>query len=132
MRRHGTAGFTFLELMVASVCSAVIGGGTLMAFITAARISSAQLTPAVIEANGLAMQGIERYRNRVAQDDSWLATQVGLGWQTDAPPGGAGSESMQAGARRCFRVTNACGGLCYQVQTQVCWATIASPPCNCP
>lgn len=128
MRARG--GFTLIELLLASMASAVIGGGTLMAFVTAARISANQLTPTVIEATGLAAQTIEKYRSRVARDDGWLAAQVPLGWQTDALPGGAGTESMQPGARRCFRVTNACGGLCYQVEAQVCWTDMTG--CNCP
>ena len=123
------AGMTFVELLMASLISAAVGGGTLMAFVTAARISSAQMSPAVAEANGLAAQTIERFRNRVAADDATLGGLVGAGWQADPLPGGAGSESIQAGARRCYQVAAACGGGCYQFDAKVCWGDLTGCPC---
>jgi type II secretory pathway component PulJ len=124
-----TAGLTLLELMVALVATAVIGGGTLMAFMSAAQMTQRQLTPAVIEANHLAMQTIEKYRNQVAADNTWLATRATMPWQSDPLPGGAGTESMQGGARRCIRVRNACAGACYQVEVRVCWGSFGA--CGC-
>lgn len=128
----GRAGFTFVELLMASLISAVVGGGTLMAFVSAARIAGAQATPAVAEANALAVQTLEQFRNRVAADDAWLSSQLPLGWVSEPLPGPTTSETIvvPATARRCYRVSLACGGSCYQLETQVCWDDLAG--CSCP
>lgn len=129
MRNAG--GFTFVELMMASLVSAIVGGGTLMAFVTAARIARAQASPAVAEANALAAQTIEWYRNRVAADDNFLLTQLFTGWVSDPLPGSTDTESIQQGgaAERCYRVTSACGGSCYQMEVKVCWGNMTGCPC---
>ena len=128
-----------VEVLVASVVASVVAGGTMMAFVTAARMMQAQDNPKFAEANDCAAQTIERFRNRVAADDTWLNDQVALGWQadalTDAVSGcGGGSESIQsvgAGAKRCYRVTPepSCAPQCYRLEVKLCWDD--TTPCLC-
>lgn len=151
-RRRPAAGFTLVEVLVSSVIASVIAGGTLMAFVTAMRINHAHSNPAMAEASGFAQQTLESLRNNVAADSAWFSTTAGTGWNTDALPGGGGSESIQskgAGAKRCYRVTKEdCDGDtlvdgdpdpgppptterdCYAVSAHVCWDNLAG--CQCP
>ena len=134
-------GFTFIELMVASLITSVVAGGTFMALATAARLSVAQSSPAIGEAMGFAQESVERPRNHVAADDmGWFTSRVGS-WQDDALSATpTGSESInqppvkQAERRYCV-VPADCDGVgptddCYRVEVRVCWngTTIS----NCP
>jgi len=140
-------GFTMVEVLVASVLASVVAGGTMMAFITAARISHEQSSPSIAEAGGYAQETVERFRNRVAasqaQDpafgDNWLTTTAGAGWTNDPlpPPASGGTESilgMGTGAKRCYRLTAAdCDGVpgndCYALEVKVCWKDLTGCPC---
>lgn len=124
-------GYTFLEVLLSAVIVSVVAGGTMMAFVTAARISRASNPAGYAEASYYAQQTIEQFRNRVADQssDPWLSTNAGKGWQADllpAPPG-KNDPILDASPKRCYQVNTACGGACYQVDVQVCW-TGASPP----
>ncbi|GEM_PF-863947 len=143
-RIRRVTGFTLIEVVVAALIASIVAAGTLMAFITAARMSARQGSPAYAEASGYAQQTLERIRNAVAADDAWFQTQAAVGtWIADALPGGGGSESIQAlPAKRCYLVTpQDCdndGAVasppaeqdCYSVSVQVCWRDLAG--CLCP
>lgn len=136
-RAVGRAGFTLMEVIMASVIASLVAGGTLAAFIAAARMTARQGSPAYAEAGGFAQQTLERIRNAVAADDTWFQTQAAIGtWIADALPGGGGSESIQAlPAKRCYLVTpRDCDALpgndCYSVSVQVCWRDFTG--CLCP
>ncbi len=68
-RAGGRGGFTLVEVLAASAIGAVVTGGTLMAFVTAARLTAERDDPSIVEASGFAQQTIERFRNRIACDD---------------------------------------------------------------
>ena len=124
-----------VEVLAASLAASVIAGGTLMAFVAAARIMKAQ-DAKLPEADLCAAQTLERFRNHVAADDTWLSTQAATGWQSDSLTDpvsgcGGGTESIQniATAKRCYRVSSApsCGPECYQLEVKVCWGATACP-----
>ena len=131
--RAGWGGFTLIEVMVASAISAVVAGGTMMAFVTAARMVRAQNSPGMAEASGFAQQTLERLRNRVAADDTFFTAQAGPTWWDDplpVPGAGTNSESIlwEVPTSRKYRVTaEDCDGVvagppdCYAVAVKVCW-----------
>ncbi|MBI4340650.1 MAG: prepilin-type N-terminal cleavage/methylation domain-containing protein [Candidatus Omnitrophica bacterium] len=130
-------GMTFIELMVASVISAAVAGGTLATMITAARLSTGKVSPDVGEAVALGQETIERPRNHVAADDlGWFASRTGS-WQDDdvalPPPTSSESILQPPGAerRRCITpVDDDLDGRTdyYKVQVVVCWdGTTACP-----
>ena len=136
------SGFTLVEVLVATLLAAVVAGGTMMAYVTAARMAGGPATSASAEAAGYAQQTLEKFRNLVAANDptytTWLSTNAGPAWHGDAIVGGGGSDSIQnmgAGARRCFRVTpedcDGVGGVgdCHAVQVRVCWNDVSA--CSC-
>ena len=122
-------GFTIIEVLAASVVAAVVAGGTMMAFVTAARIQALQTNPHLAEADGLAEQTAERLRNQVAAD---LNLPVG-GWQNDPIIGGGSTSITTLGATRQYRIQPGdCDGDgilagvageqdCYVVSVQVQW-----------
>ena len=128
-------GFTLVEVLVASVIASVVAGGTMMAFVTAARINSVQSNPDMSEASGFAQQTVERFRNQVGADSTWLSTQADGAWHGDALPGGGGTASiLTKGPKRCYRVTaedldgdTVTDG--YAVSATVCWNDLAGCPC---
>lgn len=133
-RRKGALGYTLTEVLVASLLGSVVAGGTLMAYVTASRMLQGALHPDLAEANILAQQTIERFRNRVAADDGWLASRVPRGWRKHAISFSSGTESIRtlgAGARRCYRVRNCPPALgnCYAMQVKVCWNDLTGCPC---
>ncbi len=132
------AGFTFFEVLAASMIASFVAGGTLLAFVTAARITGVQNHAALSEANSLAVQTIEKYRNRVAADDvtalNSLPVRAGApAWVLEPfdalPPGG----TVLTAAKRCSRVSPApgCGVNCYQVEVRVCWDGTSVGACPC-
>lgn len=134
----GCAAFTLVEIIIASLITAVVVGGTMAAFIAAARMTHAQNGPLYAEAMNCAQQKLERFRNRVAQDDPFLQANAGLGWQIDngvddLTDCGSGSESLQTRApqrRFCVRGEDCDGapGLdCFAVLVRVCWDGTACP-----
>lgn len=132
-------GFTLIEVLVASVLATVVAGGTMMAYITAARIARGPSSQSYAEAFGYAQQTAERFRNLVADDaayTAWLAASAGPAWHTDVLPASGGTESVIAlGARRCYRVTPLdCDGVggagdCHNVEVKVCWNDLTGCPC---
>ncbi len=138
--RRAAAGFTLVEVLVASVIASVIAGGTMMAFVTAARINRTQSNPDMAEASGYAQQTVERFRNLVANDAAWagwITTNADGAWHTDAlpPPGSGGTESiLDKGPKRCYRVTaedvdGVAGTDAYAVSAKVCWKDLTGCPC---
>ncbi len=72
-RRRANSGFTMFEVLVSSAIGAVIAGGTMTAFVTAARLVKDQDNPVKLEATSYAQQTIERFRNRIAcTDPEWF------------------------------------------------------------
>lgn len=63
-------GVTLTEVLVASVVIVVVAAGTMLAFVTALRIS--QRIPINVEAASYAEQTLERYRNMIACDSAWF------------------------------------------------------------
>lgn len=132
-QHRGGTGFTILETLVAALLTSVVAGGTLMAFVSAARMVREESSPASVEAASYAQQTVERFRNKVATDDTWLSTQAGV-WGNDSLPGSGGSESILttgASRRYCIKSVSAanCGGLdgCFAIRAQVCWNGAACP-----
>ena len=134
--RRNQQGMTFIELMVASVISAAVAGGTLAAMVTAARLSNAKASPQVGEAAMWAEQSIEQPRNHVAADDlNWFTSRAGT-WQDNPPlPGPTSSESILqppgAQRRQCITpVDEDRNGTTdyYAVQVRVCWDNTATCP----
>ena len=133
--RLSAKAFTLAEMLVASAITSVVVGGTMAAFVTAAREQQVKNGPELAEASGYAQQLLEEFRNHVAAatDDPFLTTRVGTSWRNDgiSPlPAGGGSESiLNLSARRCYQVTTACGGECTQVQAMICWRDLSGCPC---
>jgi len=137
--QRAAAGFTLVEVLVASVIASVVAGGTMMAFVTAARINSTQSNPEMTEASGYAQQTVERFRNLVANDATWSAWLVANAdgvWHNDAlpPPSGLPTDEsiLEKGAKRCYRVTQetvVVPGDAYAVSAKVCWKETG---CLCP
>lgn len=132
-------GLTLVEVVIASLVASIVAGGTLMAFVASTRMTTSQDLMTNAEASALAQRKIEEFRNHVAADDNWLATEATKGWVTQTLPGGGGTESnLNPGpnARYCYRVTQAdCDGDavlgdCYAVQSQVCWPPFDAE-CHC-
>ena len=144
MSTLGREGFTLIEVLVASLISAVVAGGTLTAFVTAARLARQASSPASLEAAAYAQQTLEEYRNMIACDSAWFdsancTVSAGLPsvWTNEPLPAG-GTESIQnlgGGAKRCYRVNSAdCDGNgttgdCFQVEVVVCWNDFTGCPC---
>ena len=139
-------GFTLAEVLVASVITAVVAGGTATAFVAAARMTRAQSNPGTAEASVYARETAERFRNRMACDGGWFTADaactptpaIPVSWTADPLPSptAAGSESvLKTGARRCYRITPAeCDGVppsgdCLGVEVRVCWNNDFT---NCP
>lgn len=131
MRR---AGFTLIEIIASSAIAAVVASGTMMAFVTAARLARAQNSTRVAEATDFAQQTLERFRNRVATDDTAVFPDLaGAGWQIDPLPPlplpGTNSESLlwRTPTSRRYQVTSqdcdgdGTAGDCYAVTVRVCW-----------
>lgn len=147
--RHTKNGFTFIELLASSVIVAVTAGGTLMAFVAAARMMTGRENPTLLEAAGYAQQMVEGMRNRVATDDLFLTTAPPI-WINAAlapppsnfpDPPSPGTNSIYTTSplvKRCYRITQVdCDGLsgtpeaCPEVQSQVCWGDDLTG-CSCP
>lgn len=145
--RRRKAGFTLAELLIGSLIGSLVAGGTMMAFVTAARLNWQQGNPRTTEASLLAQETLERYRNHIACDGGWfdIATcapnaSLPTAWTTDAlpDPASGGSETILGpAAKRCFRVTQEdCDGAsgvgdCFAVQAKVCWGDDMTG-CPCP
>ncbi|MBI2104202.1 MAG: prepilin-type N-terminal cleavage/methylation domain-containing protein [Candidatus Omnitrophica bacterium] len=127
-------GMTLVEVLIASVITAVSVAGTATAFVAAARMTRAQSNPGTAEAAMYARETAERFRDRVACQGPWFdpatCQPTGLpgGWVRHDLPSSAGTESIiNSGARRCYRVTpRDCGDLgvvsdCLAIEVRVCW-----------
>ncbi len=125
-------GFTLIEVLISSVIATTVAGGTMMAFVTAARIVGRGDSAAMLEASALAGDMLEDIRNQVAADSTWFADRVNLGW-CDAPlPPSTSTESVLGppDAERRYRVVRVdCTGDgdtndpqdCFSVDVRVCW-----------
>ncbi|MBI4004127.1 MAG: hypothetical protein HY353_03815 [Candidatus Omnitrophica bacterium] len=132
-----------MEVVIASLVASIVAGGTLMAFVASARMTTSQDLMTNAEASALAQEAVEQFRNRVTADPGdvmWWQTQAALtandGWVAEPLPATGGSESkLNAGAKRCYRVRAAdCDGVggagdCYAVQSRVCWNDVSNCPC---
>ena len=86
-------GLTLVEVVIASLIASIVAGGTLMAFVTSARMTASQNPVANAEASALAQEMVEQFRNRVTADTVdvlWWQAQAGLtandGWVADTLP----------------------------------------------
>lgn len=139
-RTQSVGGFTLIEVMMAGVISALVAGGTMAAFVTAARITRVQNNPSTTEAVGYARDTVDHLRNMVACDPGqWYAgagctPALPAGWVAEPIGFGAGgSESILNGpTRRCYRAQPAdCDGVggagdCVAVEVRVCWNDLAN------
>lgn len=149
MRR--AAGFSLIEVMMASVITSLVAAGTFMSFVAAARMTQAKNNPQNAEAADYAQQTIERFRSKIACKqpadptaqwfDANCAATLPVGWQDDPLPGGGGTESILAipGApparRYCVSPTNpldCAAGDCYTIQVRICWNGTACPAAGAP
>ena len=140
---RSAGGFTLLEVVVAGMISALVAGGTMAAFITAARISQAQSNPGNAEAVGYARDTVDRLRNLVACDAGQWYSGAGCtpaipgGWVAEPIAfGGGGSQSiLNVPTRRCYQAQpadcdgNGVNGDCVSVEVRVCWNDLANCPC---
>ena len=120
----GQRGVTLTEVLVASAITSMVAGGTLTAFVTAARIQQATNGPRTVEASGYAQQWLEALRNRVAADDAFFSSKAGLGWQDDDPATGIVKRLYRVEAKDCDGdgiVAGAGEADCYAVTVKVCW-----------
>lgn len=133
-------GFTLIENLAASLIVPVVVGGTLAAYVTAARLGQSQDEGATVEALSYARQFLEETRNHVAEDDGWFATQAVQGWQVTPAslpaPGTTGTASIvMYGAVRKFCVAprdcdgDGTVGDCHAVHVRVCWSGISAAGC---
>jgi len=130
------AGVTLVEVLIAALVGVMIAGGTMLAFMTAKKISVG--AAGVVEAANFAQQTVERFRNKIACDDpdwftaatcSTILPAVPPGWTTDALPGNPGLLSLigQGGSRR-YQVTpvdcdgDGTPGDCFRVDVKVAWS----------
>ena len=126
-----TGGFTLAEVLVVSTITSLVVGGTLAASVTAARMQRVQNGPALAEASGYAQELLESFRNRVGKDDTFFPTAATAHlWTTSSLPASGGSESiLSQSPKRCYRVTSACSGGCYELEVAVCWSNLTGCPC---
>ncbi len=141
--RSVVTGFTLIEVLLGSVIASVVAGGTMMAFVTAARIARRQNAVAMAEATGYAESTLERLRNHVAVDETLLPTRAAspdTWWCDNLPaPAAGGSESiLNLNATRAYRVrVEDCDGVagseaCFALQVRVCWSDPGCPSCTPP
>ena len=127
----GQRGVTLTEVLVASAITSMVAGGTLTAFVTAARIQQATNGPRTVEASGYAQQWLEALRNRVADDDTFFSSKapggVSLGWQDDDPATGVVRRVYRVDAKDCDGDGIVAGAGtppeadCYAVTVKMCW-----------
>ena len=146
MRAHSRAGgFTFAEILIAVVITALIAGGTMMAFVAAARMMRAGESPAVGEAADDAEETEEKFRNRIACDDDWFdlatcrPTNLPVGWTDDPLPASSppSNSILNASPTRRYCITPAdcdgdgTDGDCLTMKVEICWG---GTPCaaTCP
>jgi Tfp pilus assembly protein PilV len=148
-RRKG--GVTLVEILIALLALAMIGIGTMAAFVAAARMMHFQTNPQLAEAAGYAQETTERFRNMIAcslpgDPNPWFTSgptcvataAMPTALTTDPLPAAAisGTESiLKDPARRCYRLTPAdcdgdgTNGDCYQMEAHVCWRDLTGCPC---
>ena len=140
----GNRGFTLMEILAASVIASVVAGGTLAAYVAAARMTRAQSNTGNAEAAVYARETAERFRDMIACDGNWFTADAACaptpampgGWTADPLPAAGGTQSiLVTGARRCYRVVpqdcdGGGAGDCFQVDVRVCWNNkFANCPC---
>lgn len=139
------AGYTLLEVMVASIITSVAAAGTMAAIVAAARMTRQQNHAGTAEASWYAQDTAESLRNMISCQSAWFdpatCAPVGVpgGWVAHAlpaPPGGQADQSiLDAPARRCYRVTpvdmgGTAGNEYYQLDVRMCWNNdLADCPC---
>ena len=117
------SGMTLVEIIVAAVLTALVAGGTMIAFVTAAKMSR-RGGSSQAEAAFYAQQTVEKFRNKVAcrqpsesapqtdpqnpAGDTWFnascQSDAPTGWQEDALPTGAAPSITGLGAQREYEV----------------------------
>ena len=123
-------GFTLTAVVVASLIGAVLAGGTMMAFVTARKISYGVSSEG--DAAYLAQQSLENYRNMVACDSSWFtpATCTSGALPSNTPDPLSGSPLQSLGATRKYTVTpddcdgDGTPGDCFKVTVNVHWTPL--------
>lgn len=129
------SGITLVEILIAALVGVMIAGGTMLAFVSAKKTSVG--AAGVVEAADFAQQTIERFRNKIACDNSdWFTAATcattlpaAPAWTADGLPASPGPLSMigQGGIRR-YQVTpldcdnDGTVGDCFQVDANVRWS----------
>ena len=140
-----TRGFTLTEVLIGSVVFTVVAGGAMVAMLTAARLNRSTNHTQFADANVLAQQTIEKFRNLVACDNasffnpadcSLIAIPLPSAWTSDDIPPDATTERLQV-AKRCFRFRNDAtaqcpGETCLAIDVKVCWNNEPAATCPCP
>lgn len=140
----GQAGFSLIEVLAAALIAAVVAGGTMMAFVTAARITRERGSAGFVEASTYAQQTAERFRNMIACDSAWFtpgtcapSASLPTDWTNDPlPAAGSGQSILASPSKRCYRATQLanCGPgaattPCFTMEVYVCWNGDTSCPC---
>ncbi len=124
MKRTPEGGFSLIEVTVASVLGALVAGGTMLAFVTATRLSHGSSDEAL--AADFAGQGLETYRNHVACDDgTWFASTT-CAAQTTTPESNVPLPALPSGTRTVTATPADCDGDtvlgdCLQVVAKITW-----------
>ena len=135
---------TLVEILAGTLITSIVVGGTMTAFVTAARIQRAGASAISVRASDSAQELLELLRNHVATDDTFFQTRAGGGWlnddgSTQVPPLAIGDPAEEV--KRVYRVEGAdCDGDgvvagagappeidCYAVTVKVCWDQLTCP-----
>lgn len=69
-------GLSLIEILAASIIGAVVAGGTMTAFVMAAKLAT-QTAPSTLQSSYRVQQGLEKFRNHIACDSSWFDPSCG-------------------------------------------------------
>ncbi len=135
-------GFSFVELLIASLLISIVAAGTMASFIASARITQDENSSTMSEAGGRARQTLESLRNKVSATDTFFSTSKNA-WQpvttgvSGGSTGGTSASPLSVGYQKSeneYRVFpqdcdgDGTKGDCYSVAVRQCWD--GSENCN--
>ncbi len=82
--RSTRQGMTLVEILAGTLITSIVVGGTMTAFVTAARIQHVTASALAMRASDSVQELLERLRNRVAEDDAFFEDKA---LATGLPPG---------------------------------------------
>jgi prepilin-type N-terminal cleavage/methylation domain-containing protein len=128
-------GFSFVELLIASLLISVVAAGTMASFIASARITQDQNATTMTEAGGRARQTLESLRNKVSGTDTffskangnWSAVDTGVSGSSYGPTSASPLSVTNQKSENEYRVFpqdcdgDGSTGDCYSVAVRQCW-----------